>query len=255
MDKNLYDFNKINSKIAVIICHGFGSSRDGSTATSVAEMLAKEGIASLRFDFPAHGASTLGGESFRMEACLDALAGAEQTVRDELPEADVCIFASSFGAFTSLLYMRTRENSVKKAFLRCTAAGMPQIMKGWVNPLDREPFPGSEYCPADLAEQLKKQGFVMFDEGYDKPLKVTQGFFDDLEKIDLFRLYEGRPLPATMRMIHGNCDETAPYEIAADFAKKFGIDLITVDGADHSFTTPGSMDIVRAEALRFFKEE
>jgi len=253
MDNNLYDFNVKNSKIAVIICHGFGSSRSGSTAVSVAKALDKEGISSFRFDFPAHGASMQGGESFRMEACLDALAEAEQTVRAELPDAEVCIFASSFGAFTTLLYLAARENSIKKAFLRCTAAGMPEIMKAWTNPLDTKPAPGYKLSPAQAAAQLARDGYVIFEENYDRPLKVTKGFFDDMEKIDLFKLYEGRELPATIKMIHGDCDETAPYETAADFAQRFGIELITVKGADHSFTPEGAMDVVRAEAIEFYK--
>lgn len=73
----------------------------------------------------------------------------------------------SFGAYIALIYLATRDYAGRKAFLRCAAVDMPGLFRRAILP--------EQYA------QFKAQGFFMLDmEGYVRPLKITQGFLDDL---------------------------------------------------------------------------
>ncbi len=241
-----------NAEYVCIICHGFGSSKESPTAVSMAERLKKEGISSIRFDFPAHGESECEGEDFLISNCLDDLEEIETIAGKKFPGAKLFYFASSFGAFINLIYLSTRKHRGVKSFLRCAAVDMPGIMHNWID---------GEYL-----EKLKEDGYLMFDEGYARPLKVTEAFYDELDRINLFELRqsdiqsggadsEAFPSGGTViRMIHGTEDETAPYEDAVRFAQTYSIPVISVKGADHRFTTEGAMDIVRDAACEFYRQ-
>ncbi|MDO4481276.1 MAG: alpha/beta fold hydrolase [Bacillota bacterium] len=228
---------KGNEKKIVIICHGFGSSKESPTAVTMAEKLNDAGIGAVRFDFPSHGESKADSSFFRIENCMDDLASVEQMIADRYPDAEILYFSSSFGGFINLLYISERPHRGRKSFLRCAAADMPGIVRGWLTEEDKK--------------KMFEDGYLVLDEDYDRPLKVVKEFAEDLEKIDLFRDF--RPDGTELLMIHGTEDETAPYADALRFSEKFGIELISVEGADHRFTPEGAMDRVRSCAVDFFK--
>ncbi len=59
--------------------------------------------------------------------------------------------------------------------------------------------------------RLQADGSVVLGEeyGYVRPLKLTCGFFEDLDRHDLFPLW--RPEEAEVRMVHVELDETIPW--------------------------------------------
>lgn len=225
-----------DEKQIVIICHGFGSSKESPTAVSMAEKLNEAGIGAVRFDFPAHGESPAEGEFFRVENCINDLASVEEMVSERYPSAEISYFSSSFGAFINLLYISGRPHRGRKSFLRCAAVDMPGIVKGWLTDEDMR--------------KLTEDGYLILDEDYERPLKVVKEFADDLEKTDLFGNFKADN--CRLLMIHGTEDETAPYADASRFARMYGIELISVEGSDHRFTPEGAMDRVRACAVDFF---
>lgn len=234
----VYEGNGDEKKI-VIISHGFGSSKESPTAVTMAKKLTEAGMGAVRFDFPSHGESTADSSFFRVDNCIDDLASVEQMIAEKYPEAEISYFSSSFGGFINLLYLSRRAHRGKKSFLRCAAADMPGIVRGWLTEEDRK--------------KLYEDGYLVLDEDYDRPLKVVKEFAEDLEKIDLFRDFTADG--TGLLMIHGTEDETAPYADALRFSNKFGIELISVEGADHRFTPEGAMDRVRACAVDFFKRD
>jgi hypothetical protein len=240
--RNGYEIPCLNNttgeeKQVVIILHGFGSSKEGTTARSIAAALPKHGIGTYSFDFPAHGDSPVDGEMLRIDNCLDDLAAVEAHVKESMPDAEIAYFASSFGAYINLIYVSTREHAGHRSFLRCAALDMPGIFRRNTSPKQRG--------------QLESRGFVMLDmAGYVRPLKVTRGFLADLDAYDVFRLYlSGR---ARFAMIHGTLDETASIDAARRFSKKYCVPLTEMKGADHGFNIPGGMERVIDEAVRFY---
>jgi len=239
--RNGYDIPCISQisgheNLAVIISHGFGSSKESPSAQAISAALPEYGIGAFRFDFPAHGESPADGEALRIENCLSDLAAVEAHVRTLLPEAEIAYFSSSFGAYINLIYLSAKEHAGHRSFLRCAAVDMPGIMRRGTTP--------------DHRALLDKQGFVMLDDGYVRPLKITRGFLEDLDAYDVFKLYH--PGATKLAMIHGTADETAPLEDARRFAKLSGAMLTEVEGADHRFLIPGGMERVVHTAIQFF---
>lgn len=101
-------------------------------------------------------------------------------------------FSSSFGAYLNLIYLSTRPHRGTRSFLRSAAVEMPLLF--------HSPTP-------EQAEELARQGFLMLDQGYVRPLKLTPAFLADLDAHDLFQLY--RSGEERVCMIHGDEDQTA----------------------------------------------
>ncbi len=239
-----YDIPCVNNlsggeKMAVIISHGFGGSKDGSTAQAVAAALPRHGIGTYSFDFPAHGDSPVNGEQFRIFNCLNDLTAVEARVRTLLPEAEIAYFSSSFGAYVNLIYLATCSHMGRKSFLRCAAVDMPRLLRKGTSP--------------EQYKQLDAQGYIIMDYNYVRPLKVTREFYDDLEAYDVFKLC--RPDMAEIAMVHGDADRAAPVMDARRFAKQCGARLTEIKGADHCFMIPGGMEQVIETAVRFFTAE
>lgn len=223
-------------KMAVIISHGFGSSKESPTAQAMAAALPEQGIGTYSFDFPAHGDSPVDGRELRISNCLKDLAAVEAQVHRLLPEAEIAYFSSSFGAYINLIYLATHRPKGNKSFLRCAAVDMPGLFRRGTSP---------EQCT-----QLKEQGHYTLDLNFIRPLKITRDFYDDLERHDLFKLC--RPDMAEIAMIHGDADETAPVAEARRFAAQFGGKLTEVKGGDHRLATPERQKQVIDRAVQFF---
>jgi len=241
--QNGYDIPCINNliadaKLAVIISHGFGSSKESQTAQTITKALAKYGIGTFSYDFPAHGDSPVDGDMFRIGNCISDLTAVEAHVRKMMPKVEIAYFSSSFGAYINIIYLASCKHAGRKSFLRCAAVDMPCIFRRDTTP--------EQYA------LLNNQGFVMLDKCYVRPLKITREFLHDLNNYDVFKLYH--PGMTKIAMIHGTADITAPIDDARRFAKKFGLELTEVAGADHRFLIPGGMDQVVGTAVNFFKQ-
>ena len=223
--------------LVCVSAHGFGSSKSSPTNQLLLQGLPARGVGVLAFDFPLHGESPDGAPPLRLETCFDALAAAEARARSLAPRAQVVYFGSSFGAYVTLLYLTQRPHAGRRAFLRSAAVCMP------------EPF--HHKTPEEEA-RLQADGSVVLGEeyGYVRPLKLTCGFFEDLDRHDLFTLW--RPEEAEVRMVHGELDETIPVEEARRFAVRFQIPLTVIPGGDHRLSIPGAPELVLERAAAFF---
>lgn len=224
---------KGDEKQVVIIAHGFGSSMQSPTAQMVLENLPMVGIGTIAFDFPAHGASSVDGDMLSVDNCIEDLGAVEEYVRAKCPQAEISYFGSSFGAYITLLYLTKHPEKKGKAFLRSAAVNMHVVFD---NPTEAEAF------------VMAQQGHLIIN--YGTPLKLTNKFVEDLKEHDLFELY--KPGSAKIMMIHGAQDETIDYEKAVEFAEKFDITLITVEGGDHRLSQDGMPEAVVMTAIDFY---
>ncbi|MCL1853819.1 MAG: alpha/beta hydrolase [Peptococcaceae bacterium] len=224
-------------KAVCVIVHGFGSSKTSPTAAMMLTELPPLGVGAIAFDFPAHGESKTGGESLRIANCLTALAAAETRARTLAPTAEIVYFASSFGAYITLIYLTGQKQSRRRAFLRSAAVTMPQVVKGLQTQAEKA--------------LLEKTGEILLSqENYGYELKLTQGFFDDLENHDVFTLW--RKGLAELHMVHGQSDQTIPLRDARSFADRFHVPLTVVPGGDHRLSIPGAPERVLQLAATFF---
>ena len=96
--------------------------------------LPERGIGVWSFDFPAHGDSPMGQEGLRVPFCMDDLETVEAWIRAKSPQVEVCYFASSFGAYITLLSLSRAPRNRPRAFLRSAAVTMPQLVARWLTP-------------------------------------------------------------------------------------------------------------------------
>ncbi len=225
---------KGGEKTAVIVAHGFASSKESPTVKMLMENLPKYGMAVMALDFPAHGASPVNGDLLTVKNCTADLADVEKHVRELLPEAEVGYFGSSFGAYITLIYLMEHETEGTKAFLRSTAVNM------------------SEYFLELTAEEraaLDEHGYFILDDSV-RPVKITEEFIEDLKAHDIMAAFECKG--QELLMIHGSEDEDIAYDRAKAFAEKYDIDLVTISGGDHRLSIPGAPEKVLSEAIGFF---
>lgn len=222
-------------KKAVIVSHGFGSSKESPTASMLLEHLPEAGIGVFAFDFPAHGESPVDGEHLTVSDCLQSLFAAETELQAAVPEAEICYFGSSFGAYITLLYLSSGKGKGRKAFLRSAAVEMPLLLR---------------QMTVSKHDILEKQGWFTFDCDYVRPLKLTQTFFDELERCDVFETYQKNM--AELMMVHGSRDETASPQAARRFAEKAGAELVMLSGGDHRLSLEGMPETVLELARTFF---
>ncbi|MCI8645710.1 MAG: alpha/beta hydrolase [Firmicutes bacterium] len=227
-------------KKAVLVIHGFGSSKESPTAQMLTEHFPKQGIGTLALDLPAHGESPVGGECLTLANCLADMKAAEQEIKRLAPEAELLYFGSSFGAYLTLLLLASGKAGGKKAFLRSSAVEMPKILR-------ERAF--------EHRGLLEKQGYLMADEDYVRPLKLMGEFFDELEANDVFETYKAGCAEGTeLYMVHGSLDETASFEAAKAFAGLAGARFTALEGGDHRLSLAGMPERVTELAAGFFLE-
>ena len=229
--------NCLNGKNrAVIVCHGFGSSKESPMVQALNETLPRHGIGVYSFDFPSHGESPVWQEGLRVPFCLEDLAVVEEHVRAQLPGVRVGYFGSSFGAYITLLYLASGWGQGRRAFLRSAAVTMPKLVQSWVD--------------ARAEADLDRRGYFVPDYDYVREMRITRAFLQDLADHDLFR-YDSMG-PARLQMIHGGQDDVAPAEDARRFARQFGARLVEIPGGEHRLMGPGELEQVLESALAFF---
>lgn len=226
-------------KQVVIICHGFGSSKDSPMAQAVAAALPRLGMGTVRFDFPAHGESPVWQEGLRVPYCIDDLETVEQAILAQDPTAEIAYFSSSFGAYITLLRLARDPRPGARAFLRAAAVTMPSLVDTWLDSRARS--------------DLDRQGYFVPDYDYVREMRVSRAFLQDLADWDVFARWQ--PGLARLAMVHGTLDDVVPVEGVRRFARRFGVDLTELPQGEHPLMGPGEPEQVLALAQTFFQKK
>ena len=228
-----------HEKIVCLVVHGFSSSKQSTMTSRMLDELPSVGIGAIAFDFPAHGESKVDGEHLRIDNCLADLKSAEDKARELAPKAEIVYFASSFGAYITLIYLAGCNKTGNRAFLRSAAVNMPELMQQRMTQEQKVSLETSGEFTRDKEEY-----------GYIRDIKLTRCFFEDLECNDVFKLW--RKDCAELHMVHGEADQTVPLSDVKSFAELFSVPLHVVPDGDHQLSTPGAPEQVAKLAKEFF---
>ncbi len=220
---------------AVIVVHGFASSKESPTVEMLMRKLPAKGFGVVAFDLPAHGDSPADGEMLNVENCVADMKAVEDFTAENFPKAEICYFGSSFGAYITMTYLTERRTRGERAFFRSAAVNMSDYFDE-LNDTEKK--------------ELSDNGYFMLEDDV-RPVKITESFLRSLKENDPREDFARRGL--TLRMIHGSCDEDIAYDEAVKFAEKYDIELVTVEGGDHRLSIPGAPERVLTEALDLFK--
>lgn len=220
----------------VLMAHGFGSEKQGHTPLYMTKGLKQAGFGVYGFDFPAHGDSPLDGNQLTMENCVDSYAAAEAGCWSWLP---------------------ARRSST---LVPASAPTRPWLYLGHPAPSGAESlsaFRRHRHAPADLAGGPRRKERPFRRDGYcdltyyNRPLRLTWAFCEDMNRYDIFALYQAGT--AQLRMIHGERDSVASPAVAQKFAAEKGAELILVPGAEHRLMEPGNPERALQASIDFFE--
>jgi len=210
----------------VLGVHGLGGSAKDAIQAGIAEEMGIFCCATLRFDFPAHGESPLENDAFTLENCMDSLIAAAKFVRQQYPDiADLCIFATGFGAYVTLASLQTLLELPGriKLVVQTPSVRMDETLLAMVN-ISRETFWAMEQYTFPTA----------------RPLTVTYSLYEELQQNSVFITH---PIP--MLILQGEEDA---YIRMSDIQQFHRINedskLVIIPGASHRFMESGAWDMV-----------
>ena len=212
----------------VVFLHGFRSDRSGTKALDLEAWCRATGRAMLRVDLSGHGESAGRVEDFGIGDWLEDAADAI----DALTTGPQVLVGSSLGGWLALLLART----------------MPDRWSGLVTIAAAPDFTTRmqrDFSAADRAA-LAGQGVVTRPSDYGEDYAFARRLFEQGAENSVF----GAPLhlPMPVRFMQGTADADVPLSDALqllDHAKGPDIRLILVKDADHRFSGPAELALIR----------
>ena len=218
------DFGQIRR--IVLGVHGLGGSARDVIQAGIAEEMGIFCSAMLRFDFPAHGESPLKSHAFTLQNCTQSLLAVAQFARQQYPDVeDLCIFATGFGAYVTLVSLQAllALPGRIKLVVQTPSVRMDETLLAMVN-ISRETFWAMEQYTFPTA----------------RPLTVTYSLYKELQQNTVFTTH---PIP--MLILQGEEDA---YIRMSDIQQFHRINeeskLVIIPGASHRFMESGAWDMV-----------
>lgn len=217
------DFGDIRR--VVLGVHGIGGSSQDEIQTGIAEEMELFYSATLRFDFPGHGDSPV--NEFSIHGCVDSLLAVAAYAREQYPEVeDLCVFASGFGAYVTLvaldallampgkvkLVIQTPSVLMHETLLAMTHTSLPTLKAMGYTGFDRLARPLK--IPYSAYQEMLDNLVLT---SYDIPMLILQGEEDSYIKMEDIR---------QLRQLNENAR------------------LVTIPGASHRFLEEGAWDMV-----------
>ena len=221
----------------VLGVHGLGGNTQDDIQTSLAEEMEFFSSVVYRFDFPTHGESPHESEFFTLENCCKTLMAVAEHAKESYPEVeDLCIFATGFGAYITLICLEDLMDlpGKIKLVLQTPSVRMHETllsMKG--------------ITKATLAAM----GHMTFTRR--RYLDVSYEFYQDLENHVAMITY---PIP--MLILMGEQDSVIRMEDIQSFARiNDQSKLVIIPGTTHRFLEEGAWDMVLDLTRDWFEYE
>lgn len=211
----------------IIGIHGFCGSKDSKILVDIAEEMGLFGAATVRFDFPAHGDSPVTDWELSLQRCQDTLTEVVRWAKKVYPYVDLCLFATGFGTFVTLVALddlREIEENLKLV-LQTPDLNMAHTLLNMVHMTE---------------EAFHKAGRVTIGATMKRAVEVPYSFYEELQTQMVYYNYH---MP--MLLLHGELDDVVPLSYLDPF-RRFNprSKLVVIPGADHQFRGEGQWDMV-----------
>ena len=210
----------------VLGVHGLcGSARD-QIQTGIAEEMTLFSAVTVRFDFPGHGQNPMTDGEFTVKNCMSVLLETASWAKENYPQVeDLCVFATGFGAYITLLCVDDllALPGKLKLVVQTPSVLMHETLLAMLN-RSRETF-------------RLMDGFTFPVE---RPITVNYDFYEELRQNIALNSYS---IP--MLILHGQEDD---YIRLSDIRQLRRINedakLVFIPGASHRFQEEGAWDMV-----------
>ncbi len=217
--------NEIREVLLAI--HGFAGDKESSVIVAVAEMLAKNNIATISYDLPNHGGNVK-STPLILDECIKSVRHMIEYAKNEYKNLPISIFATSFGGFLLLQHLKKHNETFKNVILRSPAIDMGNILVKNILPEHKLSL-GDFATPQNL--------------GYAYELWVDNKFIDDLYTNNL-----SSGIGETSSHFHimqGLQDDIVDPNFVFDYANKYFKNQHTLhifENADHRYKKPGELE-------------
>ncbi len=210
----------------VLGVHGLGGSMADEIQAGIAEEMTIFGAASIRFDLPCHGENRGEENVLSLQPCLDTLLAVATDAKAKFPQVEqLCIFATGFGAYLTLLalpQLQQLPGSIRLVIqtpsvcMHATLLAMLRTSRETLRAMQRRTM----HAP--------------------KPFDVTYSFYEELLQNVALATYD-----QPMLILHGEADayihmsDIRAFRSANDQAQ-----LVIIPGTSHQFLEEGAWDMV-----------
>lgn len=210
----------------VLGVHGLGGSAEDEIQLGIAEEMALFNAVTVRFDFPGHGKSPMTDAAFSVKNCVTTLLETACWAKSEYPQVeDLCIFATGFGAYITLLALDDLAQLPGKLKL---VVQTPSVLM-------HETLPRMIQMSRETFRAMDRYTFRL-----ERPLTVCYAFLEELRENIALNTYS-----VPMLILHGEEDD---YIRLSDIRQLRRINedakLVFIPGATHRFQEDGAWDMV-----------
>jgi esterase/lipase len=220
---------------AVIMVHGFAKTKSERKFVELARELAKNKIASLRFDFSGCGDSEGKFEEMRISKQVEELNAAYQRLikEKEINKNRIGIFAHSLGTVVACVF-QMKYKKVKTLILAAPALNQERLIKKW-------------YKKSEI-EKWKRQGYLDTEK-----FRIGIGYLE--EAVDYTQILPEIKIPTLI--LHGEKDEDIPEKITKEAFSKIRTrekEMKIIRGTDHHFENHLGRRKLIALSIKWFKK-
>ena len=211
----IFCHHNIGKSPIIIMCHGYGSSKNSEKYIKLAKLFSEQGIASLRFDFFGHGQSDGKFEDFTIEKGLEDVENVYRYLvgSEFVDNIKIGIFGSSMGGSVSILTTSEFNRfNIKSMVLSAPAIDYSSIGRD--------------------ALEIKT-------------------FHEDAKKYNLYK--KAGWIKCSTLIVHGREDDVVPLKQSEKFLELLSLPpekkkLEIFEGVDHDFTGPDLDRLVELSA-------
>lgn len=224
-------------EMAVLYGHGFGGHKETKAAERFADSyLAKyKNAVVIVFDWPCHGEDAK--KNLSLDDCDTYLRLVIEYAKEQLGAKTLFAYATSFGGYLFLRYIREYGNPFQKLALRCPAVNMATVLRCGI------------MTPEDEKKLSRGKDALL---GFDRKIKISPEFVKSLIASDI-TILDYTPFCNDVLILHGTKDELVPLEEVGFFAETNMIEFIPVEGADHRFLDQTKMYFAINKIIDFFE--
>jgi len=210
----------------VLGVHGLGGSSMDDIQVSIAEEMEMFYAATVRFDFPCHGENIVKDDVMTLTDCRNCLMAAARFAREAFPEVeDLCIFATGFGAYVTLICLEELLELPGKVKLvvQTPSVRIHETLLAMKN-INRETLWAMERIHYRTP----------------KPFTLTYSFYEELRNNIALTTH---PIP--MLILHGEEDSVIRSDDIQQFHRiNEDSKLVIIPGTSHRFHEDGAWDMV-----------
>lgn len=222
----------------VIGVHGFSGDKESSVLTTLGKELISHNIALVTFDLPCHGKSINVGP-LRLSDCVNSLEIIFSYVRKSYNNIPISLFATSFGAYLSLIYLSKKHENLDKLILRAPAIDMAKVLGDVI-------LPFNNLSEDDLSTP---KSF-----GYEQTFLIDEEFLNELTQNNLENY---SPINQFVYIIQGRKDDIVnPTKNESFFIAHYPNQhkFIWFDNANHRFKNPGELEKIISDTLSILND-